>query len=110
VRARPARGPPRRSRSSGRRPCRRRTGPGRPALDAARQLDRRRRFVPALVGRPALFLEAELFIELRVRLADLLEQAVRARVVARRLPLAFEDEVTVEKLLPLLHLALEDLP
>jgi hypothetical protein len=40
------------------------------------------------------------------------KQTVGARVVLRRLPRqrVVEDEVAIEELLPLLHLALEDLP
>ena len=54
-------------------------------------------------------LEAPLLLDVAVRLADVLEEPVGARVVLGRLVLVLigEDEVVVEKLLPLLHLALE---
>ena len=75
-----------------------------------RHLDGLLRVVHAQLARARLVFEPLALVELEVRLADVLDETVGAGIVERRLVvlLIAEDEVAIEKLLPLLHLALED--
>src|SRR6185503_13210379 len=60
--------------------------------------------------RPKELVEALLLIHLKEALTDRFDEAVRARVVLRRLVVRVlaKHEVAIEELLPLLHLAFED--
>src|SRR5205085_1981370 len=59
---------------------------------------------------PGFLLEPRLFLLNDHRLADVLDQAVGAAEVARRLPgsVFIENEIAVQEFLPLLHLSLEN--
>src|SRR5690606_25009479 len=80
-------------------------------LHTGGQVDRfARRMLMELPGRQ-LFLQTLALLELEIRLPNLLEQAVGARVVGGGLPrVGLKHEVAIDELLPLLHLSLEDTP
>ncbi len=104
-----ARGGGRRRGPSRRRRPRRALVAGAPAADLG-QGDGLHRLVGLLRLLLGLGLDAGLLLLRQHVLPDVLDQAVRAPVVARGRPRrrVVEDEVAIDELLPLLHLALED--